>query len=117
MAGIDVIVVNPVPKFGDWDPQNCAAVHWLVDNGDVCGATKSRVEADAFRERAVLVESGVGEQSMATVIDVADDLCTADLCATRLGDTWMWKNGGHISIDASTQLSGRFEDLLASLPR
>jgi hypothetical protein len=116
-AGIDVIIVDPVPKFGDWDPQNCAAVHWLVGNGDVCGATESRAEADAFRDRAVSAERGVGEHTTATVVDVADDLCIADLCATRLGDTWMWKNGGHISVDASAQLSGRFRDLLASLPR
>ncbi len=116
-AGIDVIIIEPVPKFGDWDPQNCAAVHWLVGNGDVCGATESRAEADAFRDRAVSAERGVGEHTTATVVDVADDLCIADLCATRLGDTWMWKNGGHISVDASAQLSGRFRDLLASLPR
>jgi hypothetical protein len=116
-AGIDVVVLNPVPKFPDWDPRNCAAVHWLVGNGDQCGKTKSRADADSFRARAVAAESEVGGQSMATVIDVADDLCAGDVCATHLGGTWMWRDGEHISVGSSAQLGGLFGELLASLER
>jgi hypothetical protein len=116
-AGIDVVVVNPVPKFSNWDPRSCAAVHWLVGNGDECGTSNSRVDADSFRARAVAAESEVGAQSAATVIDFADELCPGDVCSTHLGDTWMWRDGEHISVGASAQLGALFGELLASLDR
>ncbi len=110
-AEIDVVLVHTVPYFPEWDPRECAPARILLAPNS-CGASRSLTEADTDRARVISAESAAAATTNIRTLDVADQLCPGGTCSTRLGDTWMYRDGGHISIDASIQLTPIFVELL-----
>ena len=103
-AGVDVVIVHPVPRFDGFDLTRCSTVWWLLDAGR-CGSSITRAEAEAFRDRAVEAESAGAEDAGATTIDPLPQLCAASECRTHDGDTWLWRDMGHVSLAAAPRLT------------
>ena len=68
----------------------------------------------ARRELAVSAEKAAADAGGGSTIDPFDELCPAGPCATRVASTWIYRDDGHISVEASVGLGAWFE---ASLSR
>ena len=113
-ASIHVIVVHPVPKFPhQWSPTTFAPLR-LLWAPDGVSAEMSREDALARRELAVSAEKAAADAGGGSTIDPFDELCPAGPCATRVASTWIYRDDGHISVEASVGLGAWFE---ASLSR
>ncbi len=106
-AGIEVVVVRPVPRFLDWTPGECSLIRWDQDPR-ACGAEVSRDEVEGQRELAMSTESRLASQGV-RVVDFIDRFCDVDACVTHEDSTWWFRDGGHLSIDASKVLADTFK--------
>ena len=101
-AGIEVAVMQAIPRIPDFDTRKCAVLR-LAFESDVCAPSVERVVADRTRRRAILAEAGAASSAGAATVDVATVLCPDGTCATRRDGNWIWSDT-HISVYASTQL-------------
>ena len=108
--GTQVVVINPAPKFGTWDPRECAAIRRLVDASS-CGVTRSTTDLRRWRAPAVNAERQALAGSSAKLIDVFEQLCPSERCATEQAGSWTWRDGSHITVDASRGLTDVFSSL------
>lgn len=108
--GIEVVVIHPIPKFYGWDPRKCAAVHVLVES-QVCAPTAALDTIDQYRNLAIAAESSAAGSTGVTTLDVSDIICPSGICATNRQGQWVWRDGLHITVQASTQLAPRFGGL------
>ena len=99
-AGVEVVIVHPVPRFEGFDLTRCATIWWVLD-ASRCGRSIARADAERFRARSVAAEAVVAAETGATTIDPLPLLCTGDECRTREGTTWLWRDMGHVSVDAA----------------
>ena len=106
-AGKRVVVIAPPPR-GAFDVGRCldrlAASKVLMGSPD----PTCRIPVSThLRERAVIdhLLSRVAAEANVAVIDFADALCDQQFCQTRLGDTPLYRDGGHLSYDGSRALA------------
>jgi peptidoglycan/LPS O-acetylase OafA/YrhL len=111
-AGVDVVLVHPVPRFDGFDLNKCATIWWLVDAAR-CGMSIERADAERFRARSLAAEAAVARETGATTIDPLPLLCPGDECRTHRGTTWLWRDMGHISVAAAPLLLGSFRDAMS----
>ena len=101
--GVGVVIVHPVPKFEDWNPQACAAAMVLVDE-ERCATSEALAPMLARRAPAVRAESAsVGPGVVA--VDVTARLCPDERCEAHHDGRWWWRDGDHISVYASGTLA------------
>ena len=115
-AGIQVVVVKPVPKFLSWGslqegPFKYAPAFASLGYGSVFVpeipleiAQRNRASASAAIEMAV---AGTG----AKALDFFPELCPDDPCLARVAGRWLYRDVVHISIDAALALSDRFQQI------
>jgi peptidoglycan/LPS O-acetylase OafA/YrhL len=108
--GIQVVVVTPAPKFGTWDPRECAVLRRTLSPGS-CGVSRSTAEMRRWRHPAVVAEQHALAGLPARAVDVFDRLCPDARCATRQHGSWRWRDGAHITVGASRALAGVFAAL------
>ncbi len=114
-AGIPVVVVQPLPVFEDWSLLACSMLT-ISSNPSECGTEAARDELLAGR--AVFVEANnasVDRFPAAETLDLFNALCPGQTCVTNEGDTYLYRDGGHITVDRSTRLSVEFTPVLQAL--
>ena len=113
-AGIEVVLVQPTPKFTEWNPWKMATAR-LIGPWAQVDIEFDRETALERRRRAVDVGSAAAAASGATVLDVFDDVCQSDPCSTTGPGFWRYRDSGHISVGQSERLVGPFEEVLIEL--
>ncbi len=108
-AGHDVVVIGVIPHFynpggGYWTTAHCALIDFAQSSAQ-CGATQSRSDADELQSLPLQAEHDAAEQAGASYLDLRDELCPDGVCQTVRDDTFMYRDGKHISKAASAQLA------------
>ncbi|MGZ6951808.1 MAG: acyltransferase family protein [Acidimicrobiia bacterium] len=114
-AGIPVLVVHPVPQWTTWGLDGCAAVR-VYYSPRSCGTDQTIAEARRFHARATRIERAAtrGVDDVA-VLDLTAELCPHDRCVTNRADTWIYRDGRHLTVPASLTLTPQFQRALAAL--
>ena len=111
-AGIDVVVVHPIPKFlAHQDPRVCAAARLLLDEAS-CASVSSTADMLARRSRALRTEERAVAATGAGAFDPAPVLCPDPTCSTRRDDTWWWSDNAHVSVVGSRALAPGLEEAM-----
>ena len=107
-----VAVLLPVPRFEGWDIKSCPSLR-LANDAMSCGRTVSRVEAEAERHLAVdatrIAISGIPNASL---LDLFDDVCDANVCQTNDGYTFLFNDRSHLSPAGALRATKRLTDLV-----
>lgn len=112
-AGIEVVVVQPVPRLRPgWEPRSMSVVGLMVQGAD--RLVSDRRGQQDFRSRAVVASQAAAEGRGLT-LDVFDVLCPADPCSPRSNGRWTYNDSTHLSVDGSLLLADEFSSVLASL--
>ncbi len=113
-AGIEVILVHPIPRYGSWDPRGCAVAIWEWAPKR-CQPEQSVVAARAATKAALLIEARVVATAEVIAIDPFPLLCDEGRCRTRDADGWIMRDYGHISVAKSLEFAAVFEDTIAGI--
>lgn len=104
-AGVPVLLVHPVPAFPE-TPQSCTTLGILTDG---CSSSVSRESAEEQLHRARGVEgAAVAAVSNTSALDFEETLCGSDRCSTSRGDTILYRDGEHLSVDGALLLADGF---------
>jgi peptidoglycan/LPS O-acetylase OafA/YrhL len=109
-AGIPVLFVHTLPHFKDWNIYRCPAVT-LYSDPLTCGRASARADLDVERAPAFEAEQAAlaGLQGVMT-IDLADQICIADVCSTNDGARWISLDDSHITVGEARRLKSRFAE-------
>ena len=110
-AGIEVVVVHPVPKHSAWDPDDCALALWSV-SASRCTVTTPRTEVEEVRSAAVSAEVAAIGTTGARSLDLMTDICPTDPCRTLDDGFWRYRDRGHITVGQSERLAPVFAALV-----
>jgi hypothetical protein len=103
--GIPVVVVHPVPELPT-SVADCAVVRILTRS---CTGSTARATDDERRQIAVDIEDNATTAAPdAWTIDLQNRLCDADRCEGMRGDTILYRDSSHLSVDATPRLTGAF---------
>jgi peptidoglycan/LPS O-acetylase OafA/YrhL len=107
-AGQRVLIVQDVPKFDgyyEWDPRGCPMLSVLRHT---CRKSMpiSYVEGNQRATRTAIDE--VAAQTGASVLDVRPLFCPNAVCVTQIGDKYLYRDGGHLSVPANSLLIPAF---------
>lgn len=117
-AGHEVVLLEPLPflryaegsgpRAGDfWRPSDCMDSGISFDPAQ-CGMSVPRDEVLASQESLRRANSEVASSTGARSIDLMPFVCSESECATNRGSTWIFRDGAHISVPMSAEIS---EDL------
>ena len=107
VAGIKVVLVNPIPKFTQWKPIEMAPIRLLGPSSWV-NTSISRTNAQNWRSTALAVEKSAAKEQGISTLDFFDTLCPTARCNAFSNNTWAYRDYGHISIAASQRLAKLF---------
>ena len=107
-----VLLVHPIPRFRTWTLASCAAYKVWLDPM-ACGGSVSRVEVDAWRQRAVASEAAALARHPSTAgLDFTNLLCPLPTCTVSKGDMWVFRDGAHLSVPGALSLAGSFQSAI-----
>lgn len=117
-AGIRVHVVQTVPHLmtlpaqEPWNPVHCGAQ--AIRDPEACGMSVPRdARYDRIRAHAGdAVRAALEDVEGADSIDFIDHLCAADSCNAFAQGLWLYRDGGHLSVEGSLLLTPQFEALI-----
>ena len=107
VAGIKVVLINPIPKFTQWRPIEMAPIRLLGPSSWV-NTSISKTDAQNWRSAALEVEKSAAKEHGITTLDFFDTLCPTVRCEAFSNNTWAYRDYGHISIAASQRLTKQF---------
>lgn len=109
--GIRVVLVQPIPRFGFWDPRLCLPlVTMLSPNRCVAVRTTEKMGKDRIEWRQFFEQMrSPGVQ----VIDFFETLCPEETCSTKRNGRWIWRDGQHLTDFGSRLLETDFASMLA----
>ena len=134
-AGHQVIIVLPTPRFFHtqtpgvysavpdptlprqeahsslWRTTDCSTSVAQSDPAD-CGATVPQPEEDAAQVLTMEALTKIADATGSTTLDLRANFCSDGVCRTNVGDTWMFEDGIHITVDESEALAPTFVHLL-----
>ncbi|MFZ4623084.1 MAG: acyltransferase family protein [Rhodoferax sp.] len=112
-----VLLVHPVPRFRTWTLAGCTAWKvWL--NPAACAGSVSRMEALAWRSRAVASEqAALAQHPDAKAVDFTDLLCPAATCTVTQNGRWMFRDGAHLSVPGALTLAPRLQTAIEQQAR
>jgi peptidoglycan/LPS O-acetylase OafA/YrhL len=114
LAGTRTIVVNTVPHFQTWALIDCPAFR-LYRDVRLCGESRNRAAVRREQQAASRAEHvAVAANPGSVDVDFTDALCTKSACETNIGDFFVYRDGGHLSVDGALTLAPRFEELIKS---
>lgn len=114
-SGHRVVLVQDVPYFASpyaSDPHQFSSVQ--IASGQNLGSQMPRAFADRNQQAARSAIDAVGKATGATVIDPREHFCPNEMCTTQLGDTYLYRDDGHISVGAAKGLTPTFVTALGS---
>ena len=107
-ASAPVLLVHPIPRFRTWTLDSCAAYKVWFDPLS-CAGTTTRIEVDAWRQRAVQSElSAAAPSPRVRTLELADILCPEATCRVLRDGVWIFRDGAHLSVPGSLTLIGVF---------
>jgi peptidoglycan/LPS O-acetylase OafA/YrhL len=113
-AHVPAIVVHPVPAIPNL-PTACTTSAILTGG---CRGSITRKAVDARLARSIEAEDrAVARTPGASTLDFEDDLCGKDVCSTMRGDTRMYRNSDHLSVEGALTLTSAFEHAFAQHAR
>ncbi len=113
-AGIEVVVVQPLPVFEDWSLVRCAMVT-MSSNPANCGTEAERTDLLAERSAFLDLNAEVIDRfDSVTAVDLFDGLCPDEICVTNEGETFLYRDGDHLTVDRSTMLAAEFVPIIES---
>ncbi len=108
-AGHTVVQLSAVPHFvfddgRPWGPEACS---WSVSRDDPsrCGTSLTRSQADADQRYGLQAERTAAREAGVTYVDLRREVCPEDVCRTNDGNTWIYRDGAHLSVGASLALA------------
>ncbi len=105
-AGIPVLIVHPIPILAR-SPDRCAVLRILTGT---CGSSVSRTTAEHALAAATAVENAAATTASNTsTISINSHLCSGDSCSTMHGNTVLYLNRDHLSIQGALSLTPAFE--------
>lgn len=113
--GFQVAIIAGPPHFDiraprfpaqfDWDPAECTL--WAQLRNTCMNALPLRV-ADQYQAHYLEGLAKVQRATNSTLIDLSRAFCTASECPTQNGQIQVYRDGRHITVDASMHLTSRF---------
>lgn len=122
-AGNQIVVVQPVPHFyagwiedlqNRWEPSLCPALQART-NPAQCGTSVSLTAVISNQAPVFDANTAVAQEFKGSTVDLRPDLCSAGVCSTNRGNTWLYKDGAHITAQESEQLGPAFARALGVL--
>jgi len=116
-ADIPTLVVHTIPQFQSFSLFLCPAIRLILDP-ESCGTTATRQQIDDQRRKALEAERSAIEQVPgAAGLDLAGDLCNASTCTTNHGETWIYRDGEHLSVGGAVGLTDHFTSAIGETAR
>ncbi len=113
-AGIPVAVVHPLP-IPPYSVGDCAVVRLLTES---CAPSTGRDAVDRHLQRSVDTETrAVAALPAAWAIDFRNRLCDRARCAALRGDTLLYRDRFHLSVDGALLLSDDFHRAILAYAR
>jgi peptidoglycan/LPS O-acetylase OafA/YrhL len=112
--GHRVLLVQPTPRFHDWDPRECLGFIAYTDAGR-CGTRILRSRAEQYRADAVTAQRLLARDPGIEVVDVFDSFCDRSQCYTNRGSDWYSRDVDHISVPLSQAVVPAFVAKFRSL--
>jgi peptidoglycan/LPS O-acetylase OafA/YrhL len=111
-SGVPVVLVHTLPHFVNWDPHLCSA--WTVySDTTACGRTTPLAEIQASQSAAFNAEEVAVEQLRGvSTLDLSHAICSKGICRTNVGNRWLYKDGGHITVGEARLLQPEFARLV-----
>ncbi|CAB5043373.1 unannotated protein [freshwater metagenome] len=113
-TGNRVVLVQDVPYFASpysSDPRQFSALE--IASGRDLGSQMPRDFADKNQQAARTAVTSVAQITGAAVLDVREFFCPKNICRTQIGETYLYRDDGHISIAAAKLLEPLFQKILA----
>lgn len=111
-AGMTVLLVETIPKFEPWTLAACSTLR-LRWSPDACAVSATRADADIARGRATRLERAAAAAAGARTVDLADALC-GTRCPTRRDGIWLYRDGGHLSVDGAVLMTSPMRTAIAA---
>ncbi len=112
-ADVRVALFNDVP-YHQFTNATCGRLRYMIDPA-ACSSTRALADVEADRAASLAVEGRLdGRFELVSTIDPVPWLCSDDECSTYLDGTWMYRDGDHLSVAASTALADRLRDQLVA---
>ncbi|KQO95410.1 acyltransferase family protein [Leifsonia sp. Leaf264] len=116
-AGHKVLLVQEIPFYNyvdyqEYQPQLCSS--FAMASFNCVGEIDLTTAEDQFQEVQRIYDH-LGSSRAVDTLQLRDELCDVESCTTIKGGTIMYRDGTHLSVDASKRLSGRFEVALRDL--
>lgn len=112
-SGHRVVLVQDVPYFVSpyaSDPRQFSVPQ--ISSGENLGSQMPQAIADSNQRAARDATNAVGVATGATVLDLREYFCPEGICMTQIGDTYLYRDDGHISVGAAQGLSPLFTRVL-----
>ncbi|MCC5953310.1 MAG: acyltransferase [Acidimicrobiia bacterium] len=104
-AGIDVVVINVVPRPTWTDPLDCSRLLVLVDPGRCAFDALGSVDDSPLLDLAHQVETEAAAVGGGTTLDLTDALCPGGQCPARIDGDLQWRDETHLSVAAAGRLA------------
>ena len=111
-AGHEVLIVQQVPEFPQYQPQSCSFFELLAA---ACVATISRDDAEHQSTEVQKIIESTSSGHGAHSLQLRDEFCGADSCSTSTNGAFNYRDSDHISVAASHALASRFEKAIRPL--
>jgi peptidoglycan/LPS O-acetylase OafA/YrhL len=113
-AGIPTVVVHPVPHLGavraDWMLETCPYVRIVTES---CGTVIGRAAVERQQVQARQAEDlAVAMVPLSTAVDLTDELCTTEACASDRNGLFLYRDATHLSIEGAMTLTDRFRGII-----
>jgi len=108
-TGHRVVLVQDVPYFASpyaSDPHQFSALQ--IASGQDLGTQMPLDFANKNQQAARTAIAAVARDTGASVLDLREYFCPDNLCRTEFGDTYLYRDDGHISVGATQQLTPYF---------
>lgn len=113
-AGIPVVILHPVPRFGDWSLDACPTYRMWGD-AERCGTSVPLADEIARRQLAISAEqAAMAGFQHAQGLEFTELLCDGEVCRTNRGDDWLFRDAAHLSIPGSLLLTDSFAEAIAT---
>lgn len=119
-AGHTIILVNVIPHFGTsqrwWTPASCTLLELAADVTR-CGRTVPMSTMAQYQARALTAEHQAARASDVLELDLRSKLCSDKACTTNHGNSWIYRDGLHISTRESAALVPEFMNAIVLAER
>lgn len=121
-VGHRVIVTQPIANYPDagdsadfWFPYQCSTVQALLNIAN-CGESRSAASIEAQLLPYDQLQEQVATSTGSETFNYRDALCAEATCSTNSGNSWVYQDGDHITVDTSRKLASRLSVLLTRKP-